>query len=162
MTATRIPRPAWGQFWSNVDQTPTDANQVNTATLNNSDAGNSGITLASGSRVTFAYAGTYNVQFSAQLDRASGSGTDTVDIWPAINGANVADSNTRVTVSGPASQAKTVAAWNWYLTVTAGQYVEIRWSSTDADVVLHHEVAQTGPTRPAIPSIIVTAERVNA
>jgi hypothetical protein len=161
VTATRIVRPAWGQFWSSVDQLPSDADEVNTITLNNADPANNGVSVTNSSRVTFAYAGTYDVQFSAQLDRASGSGTAQVDIWPAINGTAVANSNTRLSISGPAAQAKTVAAWNWLITVTAGQYVELKWSTNDEDIILHHENAQTGPTRPAIPSVIVTAVKVD-
>lgn len=162
MTATRIAPLAYGQFWSSQDQTADNADEVTEITLNNADPANVGVSVTNSSRITFDYAGTYNVQFSAQLDRASGSGTADVDIWPSINGDDVPDSNTRVTMSGPASQSKTVAAWNWYLTVTAGQYVELRWSTTDNRIILHHEDAQTGPTRPAIPSIIVTATRVDA
>ena len=36
-------------------------------------------------------AGTYDVQFSAQLDRTSGGGSNTTDIWLAYNGNNVAN-----------------------------------------------------------------------
>ena len=161
MVATRIPRPAWGQFWSNVDQLPSDADAVNVVTLNNADPANSGVSVTDSSRVTFAYAGTYDVAFSAQLDRAAASGTATVDIWPAVDNDDLPDSNTRVTLTGPANQSKLVAAWNWIITVDAGGYVEIRWSTTDANIILHHEDPPTNPARPAIPSIIVTAVKVD-
>jgi hypothetical protein len=161
MVATRIPRPSWGQFWSDVDQYPSAADAVNVVTLNNADPANSGVSVVDSSRVTFAYAGTYDVAFSTQVDRDSGAGTATVDIWPAVDGDDVPDSNTRVTLTGPARSAKIVAAWNWLVTVDAGGYVEIRWSTTDADIILHHEDPPTNPARPAIPSIIVTAVKVD-
>lgn len=161
MTASRLTVHSWGSFYDTTTQTSSGANQVNTMTLNTADSTNSGVTVTNGSRITFAYPGTYDVQFSAQLDRTSGGGSNTTDIWLSHNGNNVANSNTVVTVSGSAGAAKVVAAWNWLVTVAAGDYVQIKWSSPDTHMALVKVDAAASPTRPAVPSIILTAVKVD-
>ena len=104
-----------------------------------------------------ANAARYNIQFSAQLDKTD-SGVDFVDIWLRKNGSNVDHSNTRVEM--PKVDAKLVAAWNWVVEASANDYFEIAWSSADADMRIYAEGAQTTPTRPAIPSVILTVTQV--
>ena len=126
----------------------------------NTDPDSNGVSIVSNSRITFGYSGVYNIQFSAQADRVSGSGTDTIDIWFRKNGVDVTDSNTIVTVSGGAAAAKIVAAWNYMLDLNANDYVELMWRTSDTRLELIADPAGTSPTRPAIPSIIVTAQQV--
>ena len=149
----------WGSFWSDVDQTAS-ANTATVITYNNTDINSTGISIVSNSQITFANAGTYNLQFSAQIDRTTGTGTDTVDFWLRKNGTDVADTTGKATVSGGALQAKDVTAWNYVLQLNAGDYLELVWNTTDANIILQYESAGTGPTRPATPSIIVTATQV--
>ena len=63
-------------------------------------------------------------------------------------------------MSGGATAAKTVAAWNYMLELNAGDYVQLMWRTSDTRLELIHEGASTSPTRPAIPSVIVTAHQV--
>ena len=111
------------------------------------------IAVVDGTKLTPNHAGPYNIQFSAQLDKTD-SNADDIDIWLAINGTAVPDSNTRITL--PTNNAKTVAAWNWVTNLTKTEYAEIYWYSADIDMRLYAEPAQSNPTRPAIPSVIVT------
>jgi hypothetical protein len=129
-------------------------------TFNNTDANSNGVSIVSNSRITFSSAGVYDIQFSTQVDRVSGSGTDTIDIWFRKNGVDVADSNTIVTVSGGAVAAKTVAAWNYVLQLNASDYVELMWRTSNINLELIADPAGTSPTRPAIPSVIASAVQV--
>jgi hypothetical protein len=129
-------------------------------TLNNTDPDSNGVSIVSNSRITFANSGVYNIEFSVQADRVSGSGTDTIDIWFRKNGANLPESNGVITVSGGAAAAKTIAAWNFMLELVANDYVELIWRTSDTRLELIHEPAGTSPTRPAVPSVIVTAHQV--
>jgi hypothetical protein len=124
-------------------------------TLDTTDI-SSGVSVVSGSQITFAHAGVYNVQFSAQLDKTDG-GTDNADIWLRKNGVDVPWSNTTLAIAGATRYA---AAWNFVVSVADGGYVELMWSSTDAAMRLDISPAGTGPTRPEVPSLIVTATRV--
>ena len=150
----------WGSFYSNQDQIAASTTVAYPITLNNTDPDSSGVSIVSNSRITFANAGVYNIEFSAQVDRISGSGIDTVDIWFRKNGTDIPESNTVVTVSGGASAAKTVAAWNFMLELVSNDYVELIWRTSDTRLELTHEAASTSPTRPAVPSVIVTAHQV--
>ena len=150
----------WGSFWSTQTQSSAGVTAANVMTFNNTDTDSNGVSVVSNSRLTFSNSGVYNIQFSAQLDRTSGTGTDTIDIWFSKNGTNLPDSNTRITVSGSAEQAKNVAAWNYQLELNAGDYVQIYWTSPDANIALVYGAPSSNPTRPAIPSVIATAQQV--
>jgi hypothetical protein len=150
----------WGAFWSTQDQTAANTTTAYAITLNNTDPDSSGVSVVSNSRLTFAYPGVYDIQFSAQADRISGSGTDTIEIWFRKNGTDIPDSNGVVTVSGSAAAAKTIAAWNYMAELNANDYIELMWRTSDTRLELIADVAGTSPTRPAIPSVIVTAAQV--
>jgi hypothetical protein len=147
-----------GSFYDTTLQTNTDNTQPQKMTFN-STAQSSGVSIVAGSQITTAFAGTYNIQFSAQFDKTDG-GTDTVDIWQRYNGVDVPNSNTRMTLSGTANASKTVASWNFLQQMAAGSYVELMWFSADAGMEIYTESAQTNPTRPAIPSILLTVQGV--
>jgi len=149
----------WGSFYDTTTQTAAAANTAYAMTYNSFDPANTGVTVVSGSRITVASAGTYNIQFSAQLDRTN-SGTDQVNIWLRKNGSDVANSDTVVTVDGSANVAKRVPAWNFVVAASTNDYYELMWSTTDAQVRILAQTAQTSPVRPAIPSIILTVTQV--
>ena len=117
-----------------------------------------GVTIASNSRITLANSGTYNIQFSVQVDRVSGSGTDTVHIWLKKNGTNVDKSAGAITISGAASAAKTIAAWNYVVNAAANDYYELVWEATDTNVQLINQPASGNI--PSTPSIILTVTQV--
>ena len=108
------------------------------------------------SKIYVADRGIYNFQFSAQLDKTGGSAS-AVYIWPRVNGVNLPNSATKVTIDGPNSEI--VAAWNFVLVLGANDYFELAWQSDDTDVVIPY-VAASGNI-PAIPSIILTVSWVS-
>lgn len=146
----------FGAFQDNTTQTAAAANTAYAVTLGTTDASNQ-ISVVSSSRVTVVYAGIYNFQFSAQVARTGGASNDNVYIWARINGVDVADSATRVTVQGAGSDL--VAAWNFVLTMQSGDYFELMWSVTDTRIQLVH-YATVAPA-PGIPSVILTATYVS-
>ena len=56
----------------------------------------------------------------------------------------------------PKNDAKLVASWNFIYDFNANDYLQIMWWSNDVDMRLYSEGTQTNPTRPAIPSVILT------
>ena len=78
-------------------------------------------------------------------------------IWIKQNDINVPISNTAVTTLG-GSNAKTVASWNWFVNAAAGDYVQLIWASDAADARIQYNASPT--YGPAIPSLIVTVDRV--
>jgi len=55
-----------------------------------------------------------------------------------------------------------IASWNYLVSLTAGDYVELWWSTPDVDSYLTSYVAGTSPTRPATASVIATMTFVSA
>ena len=111
--------------------------------------------------------GVYNIAFSAQLDRVSGSAGHTeVNIWLRKNGEtsafDVPRSDTKVTLTGNADAAKVVAAWNFVVSAEAGDYFQLMWSPADhrIHIVAAPAVTTVGLERPAIPSVILTVWRL--
>lgn len=157
-TGNIIYTPRYGTFYSNVDQTNPVANTAMAMTFNNTGSAN-GVSVVSSSRLTIAKPGVYNIQFSAQLNK-TGGGTSFADIWLAKNGTPVDWTNSSVFVT---SGNPKVAAWNFVENVTvANTYFELMWSSSDTLVFLDAVTANTNPTRPGIPSVIVSVTPVGA
>ena len=120
-----------------------------------------GFSIVSGSRITATNTGIYNLQFSAQLDNNSNT-NEIVDIWIAVTGSNVANSNTRVAINKAqaGNEGKLVAAWNYMIPLSASQYVELKWSSDGGNIILLAEETTVNPTRPAVPSVIATITQI--
>jgi hypothetical protein len=148
----------YGQFYDTTSQSGS-ANTAYSMKLNTTDFA-SGVSIVSGSQITVEKTGIYNLQFSAQLDRVAGSGVDTVSIWLSKNGNNVVNSTTNVTMSGGAAASATVAAWNFLVTLNAGEHCELKWSTTDANLHITAVGETTNPNRPAVPSVIATLTQV--
>ena len=148
----------YGNFLSTITQTNAGATAANAITYNTTDL-TSGVSVVSTSRITVANAGIYNIEFSAQLQKSSG-GDDQVDIWLSKNGTNVANSNTTIMMhSNPGYE---VAAWNFLVQANAADYYELYWSSADTTATIHAASAGTSPTRPAIPSVILSVTQISA
>jgi hypothetical protein len=138
--------------YDTTDQTLDGPLTASVMTFNNTDF-NRGITLVSGSQFTIPVAGAYNLAFSAQLDKTDSSNS-TAYIWLRKNGINVSESNTSITLAG-GSNDRVLAAWNFFLTGSAGDYWELAWTADDDNAYLQALNAVPG-VFPAIPSIIAT------
>jgi len=147
----------YGAFCSTGSQTNPVANISRSMQLETTEH-SVGVSVVSGSRITVANTGVYNLQFSTQLEKTN-NGTDTVYIWFKKNGSNVARSNTAIDVLKQAgSGGKQVAAWNYVDTFNAGDYIEIIWQSADTNMQLAFDAA--AGNYPSIPSVIATLTQV--
>ena len=145
-----------GSFYENTTQTATA--DTPTAMLISQTGFLNNIALSGTSGMQVNDAGYYNVQFSAQLYRTSGGTSQHVDIWLRVNGTDVSDSNTRINVNN--NSVYVVAAWNWFVLLSASDTVEIMWSTTAATIELRSEVANLIIPHPATPSVIATINRI--
>lgn len=101
------------------------------------------------SRVYVDRSANYNIQFSLQL-YSSSSSAKIVTIWLRVNGVNVDDSATNLSMAGGSA----VAAWNFVINLTAGDYFELMWSADSTTVSIQSSAASA--PRPAIPGVILT------
>jgi len=160
-TGGRYIRFPYGAFSSGVDQTAT-ANTANLITLNTTDFAN-GVSIAS-SKITVENAGIYNLQFSVQLENNDGAPQD-VFIWLKQNGVDIPGSTGKVGMPARKSAGvptHDIKGWNYFLSMTAGQYVEMYWSTTSADVSIQYYPASSSPTKPATQSVVATMSFVSA
>lgn len=103
------------------------------------------------SRVYVDRPGLYNVQFSAQFVSSNASSKN-VYIWLRVNGTDVPQSATKLTMKG--SGEAYLAAWNFFHRLNTGDYFELMWATSDTTVSI--EAAPATAFSPAIPSVILT------
>lgn len=150
----------YGAFSDNTDQT--GSTTVGTPLQCNTVDVPNGITVVGGSQFTVPATGIYNLQFSAQLKNIDNVQHD-VNIWARINGVDVPNSNTQITVPARKSAGVfgyAVASWNFLFNMTAGQYVELIWLPTSTNVTVEYLPASASPAYPASPSVILTMFQV--
>jgi hypothetical protein len=150
----------YGAFQSVVDQTIT-ANTATAMTLDTTDYSN-GVYLSNSSRMNVRNTGIYNLQWSGQFQN-----TDTVlhdvSVWLRKNGSDVTGSTGFISIpnSHGGVDGHAIAGWNYFIELTAGDYIEIYWSATNAAVSLQFYGTQTSPTRPSTASLITTVNYIS-
>ena len=154
---------SYGSFYDTTIQSLALANSVYSMSLDTTDISNgvsiSGSTNPYNTYIKMANAGVYDIQFSAQVDKTTGTNA-VVYIWLRKNGVDLAETNTAVTLAGGAND-KATAAWNWFVNAAAGDYFQLMWAGTNNNVRLFATGSGIIDAAPAIPSLIVTANRVD-
>ncbi|MFM6841102.1 MAG: hypothetical protein ACKOVI_01600 [Candidatus Planktophila sp.] len=122
------------------------------------------ITVTSGSKITFSTSGKFSIAFSSQVIKED-AGDDTISIWLCKGSnagacTNVPWTNTDMIFSG--ANSRNVAAWNFFVDATSGDYFQLMISS--AGTTLRTKIlsvpAQSSPARPEIPGTILTVNQV--
>lgn len=157
---TTITNRAFACFSDITDQTGS-VSAGTAVKFGTTEVAGSGVTMVTDgtnlTRLTFAAAGTYMIAPNLQLSNSDTADHDTT-IWLALDGTNIARSATKVTVPKAADGGNTFFQIIFYVTVTAGQYVQVLWLPENVAVTLDHTAA--GAIAPAIPSSIIVAERI--
>jgi hypothetical protein len=152
--------PTYGAFGSTASQPVLGANTETLATFNLTyEANNVSIGSGTTSRVYINETGIFNIQFSAQVNLSDGNQPKEMDMWFKIDGVAVPQSNTRQTIAG--KDQETIFALNFVSAFISGQYVELAFSSSDPHIELGIFTGLTSPTRPDIPSLILTVTPVS-
>lgn len=118
---------------------------------------------ADNTKIVFAVAGYYNIQFSAQLLNPKSS-IDNVSFWFRKNTNDIPNTAGVSTVpTGPsANLGATLTAWNIVIPVNAGDNIQLMMSSVSGDTVIGTYPPGTAPVSPASPAVILTATFVSA
>ena len=140
---------------STVDQTGNVS--AATAFTLNSTVFSDGISIVSSSQITFTAAGTYMLAPSIQFKNSDAADHD-VTVWFRKNGTNIANSATIITVPKVGDGGNAFFQIVFYEQVTAGQYIEVMWLPENVAVTADYTAA--GAIAPAIPSVILSAERI--
>lgn len=125
-----------------------------------------GITVEDNTKIYVPYAGQYLVTFTLQVTSQDNTVAE-FEVWAKHSGVNYPDSNTRFDV--PPRKSSTV--WSHVVPAVTGiftveepstEYLQLAWWSYSLKVYLEHYAPSTLPTRPAIPSVILTINLVSA
>lgn len=130
-------------------------------TFNTADV-TDGVTLVAGSRLTVPIAGVYNFQWSGQFQNVEND-IESVKVWLRINGVDVPGSAGIISLAARKSAtifARTIIGWNYFLSLTAGQYVEIVWLPSIGSITVPAYPAIVSPPSPSTASVIVTVNQV--
>lgn len=158
-----ISNRAYAAFSDVTDQTGDIANPT-AVKFGTTDVTGAGITMvtdgSSLTRLTFAAAGTYMVAPNLQFVNSDASDHDAT-VWLRLNGTDVVRSATKITVPKTGDGGSAFFQIVFYVTVTAGQYVQVMWLPENVAVTLDHTAAAAGPPAvPAIPSAVIVSERI--
>jgi hypothetical protein len=143
---------SFGAFYDTTTQSGS-AGVAYSMKLNNTDISD-GVIISGSGGIKVLAAGTYDLQFSAQV--LADTGADTVWIWLKKNGTNVADTSTKLVLRNNEAD---VAAWNFVVSANANDVFELAWQSNGGHTKLFAEAAASNYT--AIPSVIATMNRVD-
>jgi hypothetical protein len=152
----------YGSFQDSTNQVAANTTTAYAITFDTTDFSN-GVTLSNSSRLNVSQSGIYNVQFSIQFKNTTND-TQDVDLWFRKNGTNIDNSNSRFGLGPRKSSgdpAHMIGALNFFVSLAANDYVQIMWRPSDVGVSIEHFAASSTPTRPAVPSTIVTLSFVS-
>lgn len=151
-----------GSFYDTTDQIAASTTVAYPITFSNTAISN-GVKIVSSSQLRFEYPGYYNIQFSTQLSNLDNAPQD-IDIWFRKNGQDIADSNSRFGLAPRKSAGVAfhlIGALNFIVDVTPNDYIQLYWCTSSVNTYLEYYTALSLPTRPAIPSVILTATLVS-
>jgi len=152
----------YGAFSSYTSQSTT-ANTATLLTLETTDFSNA-VTLATGSKITVDKAGIYNLQFSVQVQNLDNAPQD-MYIWLRQNGADISGSTGVIGLparKNPGDPSHDIKGWNYFLSMNAGDYIQIYWSPTIATLTIPTYAASGTPTKPSTASVVATLSFVSA
>lgn len=144
----------YGAFSDTTDQLAVAINTDYPMLLGVTDLSN-GVTITSGSRITIANTGIYDIQWSAQFINTDSAEHD-VTVWLRRNLADLP--GTAGVVSVPkrrgAINGHALPSWNFLLDAAAGDIYEFIWSTTNLAVYIAY-LSGAGPA-PTTASVVVT------
>jgi hypothetical protein len=152
----------YGAFQDATDQTAASTTTAYPITFDTTDYSN-GVTLSNSSRINVKNAGVYNIQFSIQFKNTTNDSQD-ADVWFRKNGTDIDKSNSRFGLAprkGAGDPYHTIGSLNYFVELAANDYVQLMWRVSNTGVSIEQHPADTSPTRPAVPSVILTVNYVN-
>jgi len=152
----------YGSYYSEVTQGVTGTLDDFYAMSAETTAYSVGFDVIDNSKFMAQSAGTYNVQFSSQLSRVSGTSATIVSIWIKVNGEDIEASRGDVYVGLNVIDSRQIAGWNFIQYLNPGDYFEIVWATSNNLIIFESFPAETEPlpVKPSSPSIAISITQV--
>ena len=150
---------------SSVDQDLTSTTTEELLTYDVVSVSN-GIRVVDNSKIYVPCGGQYLVTFTLQVSNRSNA-VQEFEVWFKDEGVNYASSRTRFDIAArkdASTWAHIVPAITGIFTINdpSTEYLQVAWWASSTDVFLEHYAADTSPTRPEIPSVILTINFISA
>jgi hypothetical protein len=120
-----------------------------------------GVTVVDSSKIYVDRAGLYEFQLSSHIHNTD-SQAHTFELWGRLNGADIA--NSRFIYSVPSKHGGTpgalIPSQNFWLSLSAGDYVQVMWATDNAAVTIAYHAAEAG--KPVSPSLLLTVKEIAA
>lgn len=129
----------------------TDLTATNGFSIVNDEFGNP-------TRILATTTGVYNFQWSAQLQRLSGGQSKQAVIWIRVNSTDIVGSTGHVTLQANAKYL--LPAWNYFVKLNAGDYIQLMWSQDDDIEILYEGPSLVPPYYPGTASVIATINQI--
>lgn len=157
---------SYGSFYDTGSVLATSTTLIYSMSLSTTDISN-GVFVSSSNgdrtKIKFTNAGVYDIQFSAQFSNEDNATQDAV-VWIRKNGTDISDSAGTVGIPPfkAGSNGQALASWNYFLNVSANDYIQLCWHVEQANVITLETIpASTSLPHPRTPSLILTAQRVD-
>lgn len=151
----------YGSFEDTTDQVITSITDAYIINIGSTIEAN-GVSIVDGTKLTFEFEGTYNVQYSIQFDNVDTNEQHDAEVWFRKNGVDLPNSGSIFGVPRTHSgiNGHAIGAINYVITLNAGDYLELVWRADDTDVSIQSSPGATDPVRPGVPGVILTATQV--
>lgn len=155
----RYPRLYYGVFSDSTTQAIAAINTPQAVTMNTTNIASGFSRGAPTSRIVAANNGVYTFNFSLQMVSSTASSIKAA-IWARINGVDVVNSATDITIKSNTDII--VPSWSFTERLNAGDYFQLMIAADSTNLSLAAVPAQVVPfPRPAIPSIILGVTQAN-
>lgn len=126
---------SYGAFYTTATHSATTINTATAITWEGTGSSNNiAVDATTTSRINFTNAGTYSIDFSAELHSTSSSAKK-IWIWPRINGSDVNYSTIVTTLTS--NDDRIVVSRAGMFTVSAGDYLEAMFAVDSTDLDIH-------------------------
>lgn len=151
---------SYGSFLDTTTQSLVTSNSAKAVTLNTTALANN-VSIIEGSKVTFAKAGVYSLNFSLQLTNEENNVINTAKVWLKYMGTDYPFSATAIDIPAyrNSKAGETVCTVNFIgEAVSDNDYVEVYWTANSTQVKIS-TLAGNG-IYPAAPGVILTVSQV--
>jgi hypothetical protein len=119
-----------------------------------------GISVVDNTKFTVESGGTYNLIFSAQMDKSTYGSPSLISVWLRINGEDIEWSAGEVITPPTVVGSRVILGWNYVYKLNAGDYMELVWYSNNENTIIQASPRNEELGIPAIPSVAVTITQV--
>jgi hypothetical protein len=127
----------------------------------NTQAISRGVSLVDDSKIYVDRSGIYEFQLSVHIHNDD-SQAHSFELWGKLNNADIPNSRFIYSVISRhgGTPGALIPSQNFWLSLNAGDYVQIMWATDSEDVTIAYHVAEAG--KPVSPSLLLTVKEIAA